>query len=749
MMIRHAPLGSGHPYTDDTDQRSPAIPVAGEELRIGARTSKGVDTVTLSLQQELDDGTILNADLSCGRVQPTGRGKAADSGHLAAAQEGRGASSNGWEGTLTLAPRAVVIRYRLTAVGPVERRSTRLHTADVASWRPAPASTISVAGDAVAVVPGSVAVLATRSRIRRVRFALPLEQGEHVAGFGERYDRLDHRGTELDSRVFEQYKSQGAERRTYMPMPFAHVVGGGGWGFHVQTSRRVWFDVGHSTPDQIIVDVDVDAPEGPEAALGLRVYGGSPAEVLDQFLDDVGRPMEMPEWVFKLWASGNEWNTQAEVERQAELHRTHGIPIGAIVIEAWSDESTFTVWRDAQYTPREDGGPLRAADFTFPPHGAWPDPKGMVERLHDDDVRVILWQIPLIKMRPHPRGQTHHDADAAIRDGYVVQEKAPDGTLRPYRNRGWWFPLGLMPDLTDHRAAEWWTSKRRYLVEEIGVDGFKTDGGEHAWGDDLVYLDGSTGAEANNVFPVAYAQAFGDLLRGTGKDPVTFSRAGFTGSQPHGLFWAGDENSTWDAFRWSMWAGLNAAACGIVYWGWDIAGFSGPIPDPELYLRAFAASAFVPVMQYHSEFNHHRTPSRDRTPWNIASEHADPSVIEEVREIVALRERLIPYLSESARRAVDESKPLMRPLFFEYPDDPGAWTAAPQWLLGDDILVAPVLRPGEEWDLYLPAGKWRDAWTGDQIIGGRLISTRTPRSRVPVYVKNAAWTRLATVFETH
>jgi alpha-glucosidase (family GH31 glycosyl hydrolase) len=132
------------------------------------------------------------------------------------------------------------------------------------------------------------------------------------------------------------------------------------------------------------------------------------------------------------------------------------------------------------------------------------------------------------------------------------------------------------------RSRAWWLEKRRYLVEDIGIDGFKTDGGEHGWGHDLRYADGVGGGAGNNLFPVHYAAAYHELLSSCGKPPVTFSRAGFTGSQAHGVFWAGDEDSTWEAMRSSLRAGLTAAACGIVYWGWDIAGFSGPAPDAEL-----------------------------------------------------------------------------------------------------------------------------------------------------------------------
>ncbi|UFU05460.1 TIM-barrel domain-containing protein [Ruania halotolerans] len=750
-MIRHRPLGSGHPYAHDTEQRSPVQPVAGEPLRLGVRTSAEVTTVDLEYQ--IDDGPVTTVALA--PVARSSRGQSTDGGHLASAQARQARQAGGWQTEITAPAAGRTLRYRFvghtgsgTDGGTDGTQRTRHYTCRSATWRDTAGDVLDLAGAAVGILPG-IQVLDDGERVHQVRFALPLAPGEHVTGFGERYDALDHRGTSLDSVVFEQYKSQGAHRRTYLPMPFAHVVGGAGWGFHVQTSRRVWFDIGEASPDRLTITAEVDAPSGTTPLLGVATYAGEPAAVLDAFLTEVGRPTELPDWVFRLWASGNEWNTQAEVERQLALHREHRIPVGNVVIEAWSDEQTFTAFRDAEYAVREDGAPMRLADFTFPANGAWPDPKGMIDALHAHDVRVHLWQIPLIKMRPHPAAQAKADARAAIEEGVLVREEAPDGTLRPYRNRGWWFPLGLMPDLTDERAAQWWTAKRRYLVEEVGIDGFKTDGGEHAWGSDLVYLDGRHGDEGNNTFATGYAAAYGRLLESCGKAPVTFSRAGFTGSQAHGAFWAGDENSTWEAFRWSMLAGLSAAACGIVYWGWDIAGFSGPIPEPELYVRAMAASVFVPIMQYHSEFNHHRRPSVDRTPWNIAERTGDSRVISEVRALVELRERLVPYLAASARQTVATSRPLMRPLYFDHPGDRNVWEHPVQWLLGDDLLVAPVLEPGtQSWPVYLPEGAWVDVWSGQAHDGEATVDADvTRRDRVPVFVRETAWEGLRRVFE--
>ncbi|CAN5409695.1 hypothetical protein BH09ACT4_BH09ACT4_07440 [soil metagenome] len=732
-MIRHRPFGSGHPYSDDTDQRWPVDPVAGAPLRLGVRSSAGVTAV--ELEWTLD-----------GRPQPTlplvpevrrSRGQQTDGGHLASAQARLARSSGGWAVTLDDLRAGESLRYRFTSAGG----TTRWFDTTVSDWTDSAPALREVGVRRVLV--GSHRSLGDGARVRRIRFALPLAPGERVVGFGERFDALDQRGTTLDSVVFEQYKNQGAERKTYLPMPFAHVVGGTGWGFHVRSSRRVWFDVGASNDDRLWIEAET----GPDGKLEIAFWDGSPREGLVGFLADAGRAEELPDWVFRLWASGNEWNTQAEIMRQVDAHRDHGVPVGSVVIEAWSDESTFTSWRDARSTVRDGAEASRLADYEFSPDGAWPDPKAMTDELHRRGIKLHLWQIPLIKMRPHPSGQVAQDAVAAVRDDVLIREPDPHGRLRPYRNRGWWFPLGLMPDLTDERAARWWTEKRRYLVDEVGIEGFKTDGGEHAWGRELVYLDGRLGDEKNNTFPVAYAAAYGDLLRRAGKAPVTFSRAGFTGSQAHGAFWAGDENSTWEAFRWSLFAGLNAAACGVVYWGWDLAGFSGDVPTAELYLRSAAAAAFVPIMQYHSEFNHHRTPSRDRTPWNIAEQSGDERVLPVFRRFAKLRELLVPYLSREASRAVAAGEPLMRPLFFDAPSTPEVWSHPLQWMLGDSLLVAPVTDEGARIArVYLPAGDWVDAFTGQTVEGGQVIERTTPLDEAPVWVRAQDWPTLRTVF---
>ena len=734
-MIRHRPFGLGHPYRLEPDQRVPPQPIAGDptELRATSPASvMGVDVVVdiAGLRQRLAAGPLDEADLI----------SAHGSGHLAtAASRSTGAGRRAWVVTLPAVAAGSDIGYHFESSDG--RQRTRTFRCNMAGWRAAGGElTVDGAAPNGRLVTDSVAWLAADAGPLRVRFALHLEAEAHVVGFGERFDRVDQSGQRFDAMVFEQYKNQ--RNRTYMPVPFAIVIGSDSWGFHLRTSRRTWFDVGASEPDKLWIEVELDGTEL-QPVVELAIYDGSPAEILAAFLDEVGSPTLPPDWVFRPWMSANEWNTDARIRAEVERSQAEGIPIGVVVIEAWSDETTFVAFRDAVYDVHADGSPHHLADFTFPPDGAWPDPKDLVAWLHEQGIRVLLWQVPLLKTRPAPSGQARADRDVMVERGYGVL----DGEGRPYRNRGWWFPGALLPDWTNPEAKWWWLDKRRYLVEEVGIDGFKTDGGEHAWGHDLLYADGTRGNVTNNLYPLLATAAYHELLRSAGREPVTFSRAGFTGAGTYPLHWAGDEGSTWGAFQASIVAGLTAGASGIFFWGWDLGGFSGEIPSAELYLRAAAMATFCPIMQYHAEFNHHRLPSGDRTPWNIADRTGDPRVVPTYRRFAELRERLLPYLASQARLAVERRLPLMRPLFFDWPHDPEIWRHPFQYLLGDHLLIAPVVEAGvERSPVYLPAGEWIDAWTAEHIRGPALLDRSVPLDEIPVYVRSSAIKDLLNVF---
>lgn len=737
-MITHRPHGSGHPYRFELDQRVPPRPGAGEEFEIRALADPDITEVTA----EFSDGTRVQAiqadpEQLLQDIGPFPAKKSAD-GHLASAAEASRLNANArvWVVRSIIDKRA---EYKLTGRRGAEIITTDTFGVDPLRWTADSVGAVQVDGDAPTRLDTDAIMWQVGSDGPvKVRFRLRLDPGQHIIGLGERFATLDHRGEVLDAVVFEQYKHQG--RRTYLPVPMAAVVGGDHWGFHVNTTRRTWFDLGAADPDWITIEAEVD-PLSPTLLVSL--WAGTPASVVDRFLQQTGAPKRPPSWIFEPWMSGNEWNTQVRVEAEVARSMAENISVGVVVIEAWSDESTFVAWRDATYDVHLDGSPHRLSDFTFPSTGAWPDPVGMVERLHRQGVKVLLWQIPLVPTDRGDRGQIAADVVALQQRKLCIREA--DGSA--HTNRGWWFPGALIPDFTNAETRRWWREKRRYLLEEVGVDGFKTDGGEHPWGHDILYADGTTGAQTNNRFPVLFAQTFHELLDETRTDGVTFSRAGFTGSAAFPCHWAGDDDSTWDGLRASLRAGLSAGVAGIWFWTWDLAGFSGPLPDAELYLRAAAVSAFCPIMQYHAEFNDHRVPGNDRTPWNMSERTGDSRVLPVFRHFAEIRHRLVPYLEEQTGRSLATGKPLMRPLCFDHPDDAVVWEAPLQFLLGDDLLVVPITEAGQtQIRGYVPAGQWVDCFSGAPISGPTWVERDVPMDEIAVYRRVGGSAALEGVF---
>ncbi len=558
---------------------------------------------------------------------------------------------------------------------------------------------------------------------------------EAFYGFGERFNALDQRGSHLDNYVYGQYTSQG--KRTYIPVPF--FVSSRGYGMWLKTSRQAQFDLAAASPDSWYLEGQAEDDEHLEITWFLQPQ---PYDNVKAFTLATGKPKVPPAWVFGPWMSSNDWNSQKEVLNQ--LHETQKlqIPASVLVIEAWSDEINFYIWNDAQYKIKPSSEPCKLSDFTFAPDSRWPDLKAMVDELHQNDVRLVLWQNPAIKFQGAHESfdDTLNLADQAyaIEKGYVVTKA--DGTPHRIEKHMPWFQNSLVLDFTNPAAADWWFSKREYIVKELGVDGWKSDGGEHIWDPETRFLNGKRGVDAINEYPVDYEGAYDRWMQKLrGDDFVLFSRAGYTGSQNYPSHWAGDENSTWDAFRATLQALLNVGISGLPFVGWDIAGFAGPIPTSELYLRAAAFSVFCPIMQYHSDVNRTERTSRDRTPWNMQKQTGDPRVVPTFRKFANLRMNLLPYVLDQARLCSETGLPLMKVMGLVYPDDQKCRQYPSQYFFGEDLLVAPVTREGvEDLQVYLPEGNWRDFWTGEILSGPLEFTVKVPVDRIPVYQRQGS-----------
>jgi len=723
MSILHHPLGQEHPYEQLPEERFPRHPLADEPFTIGIVIRPLGAAQQVIVHQQIDGVTqtpveaVLMSDWQAQQEEGVG---AEFLERLVRIEQ------DVWQAPLIAPPAGQTLTYWIEAGG--ER--SEVFTLQGEAWHSgggwsAEGNTLTF-GAALSgrdTLPGMPAILDVEwLGTQRIRITCNASADERFFGLGERFNALDQRGHIMDIRVYEQYKNQG--ERTYMPIPF--LLSSAGYGLYVQSSRWMQFDLAATHADRWTLEADL----GPDGVLPLTWFtGADPITLIGQFATQTGPVVLPPQWAFGLWMSGNEWNSQAKIEQEVRASFEHGITPAVIVIEAWSDETTFYIWNDAQYTPRPGSDGPRYSDFTFPPDGKWTDPKGMIDWLHEQSIKILLWQIPVMKILEQPHAQ--HEADRAYfeQQGYGV--KHADGSLHTVRP--FWFRGGYLWDVTNLAARDWWLNKRAYLLDEMGIDGFKTDGGEHLWGTDVRFADGRGGDEVWNEYPRHYTEAYYNFANRK-REAVTFSRAGFIGSQRSPLHWAGDENSTWEAFQHSILAGLSAGISGIPFWGFDFGGFSGPLPSAELYLRAAAMATFCPVMQYHSEYNAHRQPSHDRTPWNIQDRTGDEHVLPLFRFFASVRQKLMPYIWREAQHSAATGEPFMRALKLTE-----ARASDYQYFFGRDLLVCPIVEADVTvWRGYLPAGRWTSLWDDTVYEGGQDVEMDAPLDRIPVFVRDGA-----------
>ncbi|WP_163539853.1 TIM-barrel domain-containing protein [Gracilibacillus sp. YIM 98692] len=565
-------------------------------------------------------------------------------------------------------------------------------------------------------------VLDTENEMKDVKINWDSSTSEAFFGFGERYNAMNQRGNVIDCYVYNQYRDQ--QTKTYMPIPF--YLTNQHYGCFIDTNAYTSFDLGAELHDKHTMFIDFT---NVYHDTNIHLFIGDFKEQIEKYMFITGKPAMIPAWALGPWMSSNNWDRQSIVEKEVSLTNKYNIPATVFVLEQWSDEATYYMFNDAQYALKEPGYVHQYNDMHFPEWGRWPDPKKMVQDLHDNHLKLILWQIPIQKYlnkQQHPLKD--QDEQYMIDQGYVV--KNPDGT--PYRIPENWFTNSLIMDFTNEEAKQWWFAKRQYLLD-IGVDGFKTDGGEFVFGKDLVFADGSTGSEMRNKYPNDYIEAYYQFAQEN--DGITFSRAGYTGAQNFPAHWAGDERSTFDAFKRSLIAGLNAGLSGVTFWGWDLAGFNGDIPTAELFMRSAAMAAFCPIMQYHAEskaeFN------QDRTPWNIADRTGVSEVIDVYRFFANVRMNLMPYLYQEAKKSSTSGLPMMRALMLDYENDEKVYSIYDQYMFGDNLLVAPVIEEEEiTRRVYLPEGAWTNLWTYDTIEGPTFIKVTAEIDEIPVFVKN-------------
>ncbi len=523
--------------------------------------------------------------------------------------------------------------------------------------------------------------------------AFDLEDGEPVYGQGEKWGPLDHRGQFLRSRV-EDALGVNAEQ-SYKNCPLAWSPRG--WAVFVHTPGRVHHAIGHPSWSHRTYAIEV---EGETLDLFLMV-AETPAGLLERYTWLTGRPPEVPRWSLGPWLSKAYYRDAEELLSAARRVRALGLPLEVITLDgrAWQETSRRFAfeWDQSRY----------------------PEPRAVTAELARLGFRLCVWEYPLVSIHG-PLFADMADRGWLLRDrhsGEVFRhqwEPLPVGsTLTPLPESG-------IVDFTHPDAYAFWRDRHQALFDD-GIAVIKTDFGEQV-PDHVIAHNGDRGARLHNVYPLLYNRCvFEASLRHFGQGLV-WGRSGWAGSQRYPTQWGGDPQSDWGGLAASLRGMLSWANSGVGWYASDIGGFYGGPPDAELFVRWAQAAVFASHIRFHG--------IGAREPWAFGDE-----ALRHVRAALELRMRLVPYIEACLKEASQTGLPITRCMALACPDQPESWAFDLQYMFGPDLLVAPVVRPGGDVRLWLPAGDWLDAQSGERLSGARRLDRHLDLDQIALYLR--------------
>ena len=531
-------------------------------------------------------------------------------------------------------------------------------------------------------LPRSIGIVTDADGRRFMHDRLSLDVGESIYGLGERFGAFVKNGQTVDI-----WNADGgtASEQAYKNVPF--YLSNAGYGVFVDHPEQVSFEVGSEVVSQTQFSV-----EG-QSLTYYVIDGPTPKDVLRRYTALTGRPAEVPGWSFGLWLSTSFTTSydEATVTEFIDGMAERDLPLSVFHFDCfWMRQFHW-------------------CDFVWDP-ATFPDPAGMLARLHDRGLKVCVWINPYIAQRSYL-------FEEGREAGYLV--KNPDGSVWQWDK--WQAGMALV-DFTNPDAAAWYASKLKVLLD-MGVDCFKTDFGERI-PTEVRWHDGSDPQRMHNYYAHLYNKCVFDLLeaeRGTG-EAVVFDRSATAGGQQYPVHWGGDSESTFVSMAESLRGGLSLAASGFGYWSHDIGGFEGT-PDPAVFKRWLAFGLLSSHSRLHGSGSY-------RVPWAY-----DDEAVDVLRHFTRLKLSLMPYLAAVAEQAHTDGLPMMRPMVLEFPDDPTTAYLDRQYMLGPDILVAPVMSAEGTVTFYVPAGTWTHLTTGEQLTGPAWVTQKHDFDSLPVLAR--------------
>ncbi|MFN8660300.1 MAG: glycoside hydrolase family 31 protein [Thermomicrobiales bacterium] len=595
------------------------------------------------------------------------------------------------------------------------------------SWKAAPdGARFAVDTDDIVGRHASVQVQILGERAVRVRVTLDRDvavaemglafatsPGEGFFGLGERFARGNHRGHEVRHQISDAYVDPvPGHNWTYFPIPF--VLSSQGYGLMLDTTRSGTFRLGSDREDAWQVSVD-------GAVLDAVIFTGpEPLDVIEQFTGLTGRPPLPQPWALGVWKTT--LSGADSVRAEAQRLRDEDLGVSAVWIYDQLELETNSGWNSAMGYPE----------------GEYPDLPGLVAELHDGGFKVLGYlNTQFIVNRPR--------TDEGIDKGYFL--KRPNGETYlvpgpdPDPEVGIKFGTMALYDPTHPEGVRWWQDLLRTLLLEKGYDGWMHDFGEYT-PSDAVFADGRTGEELRNGYPTLYQQTAAEICRQVKPDFSFFVRSGALGSNQWApSAWPGDQHTDWSWDRGLasiIPAGLSIGICGTNIWGPDIGGFfdafdgSDAASSVELWVRWCQLGALTPLMR------DHLGPKRMTNP-NAVDMWTNETTIDTWRRYARLHNALLPYLYAYAARAHETGLPTMRHMVLHYPDFPEALEQDYQYLLGEDLLVAPVVEEGTTTRrVWFPPGTWFSFWDDQRYDGPGYHDVPAPLETIPLFVRGGA-----------
>ena len=515
-----------------------------------------------------------------------------------------------------------------------------------------------------------------------MRQQLTLSVGELIYGLGERFGPFVKNGQSVD--IWNEDGGTSTEQ-SYKNIPF--YLSNRGYGVFVNHPERVSFEIA----SEMVTRASFSVPG--EHLDYFLINGPTAKEVLMRYTDITGKPGMPAPWTFGLWLSTSFTTNydEATVNSFVDGMLERGIPLKVFHFDCfWMKEFSW-------------------CDFLWD-HRVFPDPVGMLKRLHDKGLKICVWINPYI-------GQESAIFREGVEGGYFL--KRPNGDVWQW---DMWQPGMAIVDFTDPEACKWYSSKLEALMD-MGVDCFKTDFGERI-PTDCVYYDGSDPVKMHNYYTYLYNRTVHDVIcRKKGeKEAILFARSATAGGQKFPVHWGGDCWSDYEPMEESLRGGLSLCASGFGFWSHDIGGFESQ-STADVYKRWCAFGLLSTHSRLHGSSSY-------RVPWNY-----DEEAVDVVRFFAQLKASLMPYLYRNAIETHKTGVPMMRAMMLEYPNDRNCDYLARQYFLGDSLLVAPIFNDRSMAEYYLPEGTWTNLLTGEAREGGRWYREKHSYLSIPLYVR--------------